>query len=117
MASFKSDPKLTPEEQELVDESGEIVQRSLFQGALLGCGVGLMLADNKAQGCLAGAGVGAVGGAVAGVTVGQGNVNAKRAIDEENKKIAELNAEHERLITFERKLTARIADDLERRTE
>ena len=113
-ASFKDDPELSPEEQWLVDESGEIVERSIFQGAaigaLVGCGIGLLFSNNKPLGCAAGAGIGALGGAVAGAGVGQGNAEAHQVIEKENERIAELNREYDRLIAFEKKLKVRIAE-------
>lgn len=111
-ASLASDPTLTPEEQALVDESGSIVTTSLVQGvaagALLGCLAGLAIAENKLAGCAVGAGAGAIGGGLVGTTVGQGNLEAKRTIDNEDEKIADLNAEHQKLASFGKRLRARI---------
>ncbi|WP_339948866.1 hypothetical protein [uncultured Albimonas sp.] len=104
---------LTPEEQALVDESADIVERSMFQGALIGalagCLGGMFVADNLAVGCAAGAAGGAVIGGVAGATVGQGNADASITLKDENEKIAALQEERQRLDSFSVKLKNRIA--------
>lgn len=120
-AAYNIDPELTPEEQALVEESGAIVQRSIIEGAaigaVVGCGLGLLVSRSRLLGCAVGAGSGLLAGGLAGAAVGQGNVDAKTTLDNEDKRIAELQEEQQRLDAFGKKLRAQIkAQNQELRT-
>lgn len=111
--AFSATPANLPaDEAALVDQSRQIVQRSIFQGAAIGAGIGCvggLLIGGGLTDCLVGAAVGGVAGGVAGAAVGQGNADAAARLDEEEKFIAELEADRARLDAFETQLEAKIA--------
>lgn len=88
--------------------STNFIVQGAVAGAVVGCGLGLLL-GGKAKNCLAGAAVGAVGGGVAGAAVAEGNKKQILAEDQEDRLYAELNAEGEDLRAYNSKVETAIA--------